>query len=151
MNNKPPQSRKLFNDGKTLRGTLVAGQTHGVHLLAIYLPGEGVALAQVQVPSKENEIPATPRVLAMVDLHGKIVTTDALLTQRKISIQIVEAGGGYVLPVKENQPQLLGDIQTLFASEKCVKGLSPATKDFRSKTQVERAWSDRKTDAHREQ
>ena len=28
-------------DGKTLRGTLSAGQTRGVHLLAAYLPGEG--------------------------------------------------------------------------------------------------------------
>lgn len=117
-------------DGKTLRGTLSAGQTQGVHLLAVYLPGEGLVLAQVEVSSKENEIPATPRVLTMVDLRGKIVTTDALLTQRKIAIQIVEAGGEYVLPVKDNQPQLLSDIQTLFDGESCVKGFSPATKDF---------------------
>jgi predicted transposase YbfD/YdcC len=125
-------------DGKTLRGTLSAGQTHGVHLLAVYLPGEGLVLAQVEVTRKENEIPATPRVLAMVDLRGKIVTTDALLTQRKIAVQIVEAGGDYVLPVKENQPQLLSDIQTLFAGESCVKGFSPATKDFRQAEKTEK-------------
>jgi predicted transposase YbfD/YdcC len=125
-------------DGKTLRGTLSAGQTQGVHLLAVYLPGEGVVLAQVEVTSKENEIPATPRVLTMVDLHGKSVTTDALLTQRKIAIQIVEAGGEYVLPVKDNQPQLLSDIQTLFAGESCVKGFSPAAKDFRQAEKTEK-------------
>jgi predicted transposase YbfD/YdcC len=125
-------------DGKTLRGTLSAGQTHGVHLLAVYLPGEGLVLAQVEVANKENEIPATPRVLEMVDLRGKIVTADALLTQRKIAIQIVEAGGEYVLPVKENQPQLLTDIQTLFAGESCVKGFSPGVQGFRTAEKIEK-------------
>jgi predicted transposase YbfD/YdcC len=125
-------------DGKTLRGTLSAGQTQGVHLLAAYLPGEGLVMAQVEVTKKENEIPATPRVLKVLDLRGKIVTGDALLTQRKISLQIVEAGGEYVFPVKENQPQLLSDVQTLFEPEKCVKGFSPATKDFRPAEKTEK-------------
>jgi len=125
-------------DGKTLRGTILAGQTHGVHLLAAYFPGECLVFAQVEVGQKENEIPAAPRVLEMLDLRGKIVTGDALLTQRKISIQIVEGGGEYVFPVKENQPQLLADIQTLFAPEKCVKGFSPATKDFRTEEKIEK-------------
>lgn len=132
------QSILMNVDGKTLRGTLAAGQTHGVHLLAAYLPGEGLVMAQVEVTQKENEIPATPRVLKVLDLRGKIVTADALLTQRKISIQIVEAGGEYVFPVKENQPQLLSDLHTLFEPEKCVKGFSPATKDFRSAEKTEK-------------
>jgi len=125
-------------DGKTLRGTLPFGATQGVHLLAAFFPGEGLVFAQVEVAQKENEIPAAPRVLGMLDLRGKIVTADALLTQRRISIQIVESGGEYVLPVKENQSQLLEDIQTLFAPERCVKGFSPATQDFRSETQIEK-------------
>ncbi len=132
------QSILVNLDGKTLRGTLFAGQTHGVHLLAAYLPGEGLVLAQVEVTKKENEIPATPRVLKVLDLRGKIVTGDALLTQRTISIQIVEGGGEYVFPVKENQPQLCADIRTLFTPETCVKGFSPATKDFRSEEKIEK-------------
>lgn len=125
-------------DGKTLRGTIPFGATQGVHLLAAYFPEEGLVFAQVEVGPKENEIPATPRVLDMLDLRGKIVTADALLTQRKVSIQIVEAGGAYVLPVKENQPELLADLQTLFTPEPCIKGFSPATKDFRTETKVEK-------------
>jgi len=125
-------------DGKTLRGTIPLGATQGVHLLAAYFPGEGLVMAQVEVGQKENEIPAAPRVLGMLNVRGKIVTADALLTQRKISVQIVEAGGEYVFPVKENQPALLADIQTLFAPEQCVKGFSPATKDFRTETKVEK-------------
>jgi predicted transposase YbfD/YdcC len=93
---------------------------------------------QVAVECRENEIVAAPRVLKMLDLQGKIVTGDALLTQRKLSVQIVEAGGEYVFPVKENQPQRLEDLQTLFAPEKCVKGFSPATKDFRRAEKMEK-------------
>ena len=125
-------------DGKTLRGTIPTGQTRGVHLLAAYFPGEGLVFMQVEVESRENEIVAAPRVLKGLDLRGKIITGDAMLTQRKLSVQIVEAGGAYVFPVKENQPQLLEDIQTLFAPEKCVKGFSPATKDFRSAEKTEK-------------
>jgi predicted transposase YbfD/YdcC len=132
------QSLLIALDGKTLRGTLAAGQTHGVHLLAAYLPGEGLVFAEVEVAKKENEIPAVPRVLRVLDLRDKIVTGDALLTQRNISIQIVEAGGDYVFPVKENQPQVLDDLQTLFAPEKCVKGFSPAAKDFRRAEKTEK-------------
>lgn len=132
------QSIVVNLDGKTLRGTLSAGQRQGTHLLAAYLPEEGLVLAQVEVTQKENEIPAAPRVLEVLDLRGKIVTADALLTQRKISLQIVEAGGEYVLPVKENQPQLLSDIQTVFEPERCVKGFSPATQDFRATEQIEK-------------
>ena len=125
-------------DGKTLRGTIPLGQTRGVHLLAAYCPGEGLVFAQVAVESRENEIVAAPRVLKMLDLQGKIVTGDALLTQRKLAIQIVKAGGEYVFPVKENQPELLADIRTLFEPEPCVKGFSPTTKDLRSAQKVEK-------------
>ena len=40
---------------------------------------------------------------------------DALLTQRHIAEGIVEAGGDYGMPVKDNQPQLREDMQTVFA------------------------------------
>ena len=76
-------------DGKTLRGTLSAGQTHGVHLLEADFASEGLVFAQVEVAKKENEIPAVPRVLKVLDLRGEIVTGDALLTQRHLAIQIV--------------------------------------------------------------
>jgi predicted transposase YbfD/YdcC len=125
-------------DGKTLRGTIPLGQTRGVHLLAAYCPGEGLVLAQVAVESRENEIVAAPRVLKRLDLQGKIVTGDALLTQRKLALQIVKAGGEYVFPVKDNQPELRADLWTLFEPEPCIKGFSPTTKDLRSAWQVEK-------------
>jgi predicted transposase YbfD/YdcC len=119
-------------DGKTLRGSIPVGQVRGIHLLAAYLPGEGLVLFQVLVSSQENEIRAAPIVLKHLDLRGKIVRGDALLTQRSLSIQIVEAGGEYVWLAKENQPQLLQDIAQLFQPEVCVPGFGPTPKDFRT-------------------
>jgi predicted transposase YbfD/YdcC len=136
----PPtgQAVEIALAGKTLRGTIPVGQTRGGHLLAAYLPGERVVLMQVEVDGHENDISAAPQVLKHLDLQGKIVTGDALLTQRKLAQQIGDAGGDYVFPVKENHPQLLQDIQTLFAPESCIKGFSPSPKDQRSAETLEK-------------
>ena len=119
-------------DGKTLRGTIPAGQSAGLHLLAAYLPAEGIVLVQMAVDSKENEIVAAPKVLASLDLRGKIVMGDAMQTQRELSVQIIEAEGDYIWLVKDNQPQLRADIEQWFAPETHVKGFSPAAKDFQT-------------------
>jgi predicted transposase YbfD/YdcC len=117
-------------DGKTLRGTIPAGQSRGVHLLAAFLPEEGWVLLQVEVGGHENEIPAALRVVKCLDLRNKIVTGDALLTHRALSVEVVRAGGDYIWTVKENQPKLLQDIETLFGPEACAPGFSPTHKDF---------------------
>lgn len=125
-------------DGKALRGSIPAGQTRGVHLLAAYVPDDGWVLAQVEVDGKENEIKAAPRLLESIDLRGKIVSADAMLAQRELSIQIVQAGGQYVWTVKDNQPKLRDDIATLFEGESCVAGFSPAIEDFPSDTTTDK-------------
>ena len=119
-------------DGKALRGTIPAGQTHGRHLLAAYLPAEGWVLYQVEVANKENEISAAPRILKALDLRDKVVTGDAMFAQRELSRQIVEAGGDYVWTVKDNQSTLRQDIALLFQPEETVKGFGPALKEFRT-------------------
>jgi predicted transposase YbfD/YdcC len=130
------QSLVINLDGKTLRGTIPAGKTHGVHLLAAYLPEEGWVLLQVRVQQQENEIPAALRVVKVLDLRGKIVTGDALLAQRELSAEIVEGGGHFLWMIKENQPQTLKDIQALFGPESCTPGFSPCRKDFRTSKTV---------------
>ena len=65
-------------DGKTLRGTIPAGQSHGVHLMAAYLPEQGVVLMQVQVGEKTNEITTAPKVVQALDLRGVVATGDAM-------------------------------------------------------------------------
>jgi predicted transposase YbfD/YdcC len=101
-------------DGKTLRGSHKQGAP-GVHLLSALAHRVGVTLAQQAVEAKTNEIPVAVELLRHLVLEGRIVTMDALLTQRQIAQQVVDAGGDYVMVVKENQPQLLEDITTVFA------------------------------------
>jgi predicted transposase YbfD/YdcC len=124
------QSVLMNLDGKTMRATIPEGKTRGVHLLAAYLPEEGWVAFQVEVGSHENEIPAALRVVKQLDLRGKIVTGDALLAQRELSVAIVEGEGDYVWTVKGNQAQLQRDIELLFAPESCTGGFSPCHKDF---------------------
>jgi predicted transposase YbfD/YdcC len=114
---KAGQSLEINLDGKTVRGTIKAGQSQGLHLLAAYLPDEGIVLCQMVVDSKENEIVAAPRLLKSIDLKGKVVTGDAMFTQKELSRQVVEAGGNYVWPVKDNQASLREALVSLFEIE----------------------------------
>lgn len=120
----------LAVDGKTLRGTIPSGHTRGVHLVAAYLPSNGVVLAQMAVDSKENEIVAVPRLLSTLDLKGIVVIGDAMQTQRQVSIQIVQDQGDFVWFVKENQPTLLSDLELLFTPPLFAKGFSLPPNDF---------------------
>jgi predicted transposase YbfD/YdcC len=122
-------------DGKVIRGTIDTEVSNGLCLLAIYLPGEEVTLAQVAIESKQNEITAAPTLLGYVDLRNKVVVGDALHTQRQISIQIGKAGGNYIWTVKGNQSQLLQDLQDWFdTSVKLLPGMGRLPRDFRSAT-----------------
>jgi predicted transposase YbfD/YdcC len=125
-------------DGKTLRGSWSKEHPAGVHLLAAYLPGEGLVLMQVAVDQKTNEITAAPQLLKCLDLRGKIVMGDALHTQRAMSVQIVVSGGGYVWYAKDNQARLHQDIALLFQPEQCGPGSSPVPTAFESATQVDK-------------
>jgi predicted transposase YbfD/YdcC len=125
-------------DGKTLRGSWSQERAGGVHLLAAYLPGEGLVLMQVAVEQKTNEISAAPQVLKCLDLRDKIVMGDALHTQRAVSVQIVLAGGDYLWYAKDNQPRLRADIELLFQPEQCGPGSSPVPTTFASATQTDK-------------
>lgn len=131
--------KQLILDGKTLRGTLMPGQTQGEHLVSLYEPDSRQVVAQVAVSDKQNEIVAARQLLAEAPLTGSVVTGDAMFTQRELSRQVVEAGGDYVWVVKENQPHLFQMIDRLFAEEKVLPGHSPLKTDFRSVSQVTKA------------
>lgn len=128
----PPGSIVLALDGKTLRGTIPATHTRGVHLLAAFLPQQGIVLAQMAVDTKENEIVVAPKVLAHLPLAGVVVVGDALHAQRAISATIVEANGDYLWFVDQNQPTVLDDISQLFAEPEVLKGWSLPPTDFQS-------------------
>ena len=103
-------------DGKTLRrsGSPLRG-LGPLHLVSAWATQNHLALGQVAVDGKSNEITAIPRLLELLDLHGALVTIDAMGCQKAIAQKIVDQGGDYVLTVKDNQEHLLDDIQQAFA------------------------------------
>lgn len=120
-------------DGKVLRGTIDLDVHDGLCLLAAFLPGVGVTLAQIAIESQQNEIVAAPTLLNYVDLRNKVVIGDAIHAQRQLSIQIGKAGGDYIWTVKGNQPQLLQDLQDWFDPKvELLPGMGCPPKDFRT-------------------
>lgn len=92
-------------DGKALRGTK-RDMEEMTTMVGAWAAGAGISLGQVEVEGKSNEITALPKLLELLDLEGCIVTADAMGCQRQVATKCVEAGAGYVLAVKGNQPDL---------------------------------------------
>ncbi len=100
-------------DGKTLKG---ARQENGrqIHLLAAFLQNQGAVIAQKQVDSKTNEITTVRPLLNSLPLEGKVVSLDALHTQKDTAKFLVEEKhADYLFTVKDNQPSLKSDIEAL--------------------------------------
>jgi len=103
----------LAVDGKTLRGAVRSDGTQ-VHLLSAFLQGQGVTIAQREIPAKTNEIPEIKPLLEPLALAGQVVTADALHTQRETARFLVEdKQAHYLLSVKKNQPTLYDDLSAL--------------------------------------
>jgi len=111
-------------DGKSLRhsGNEGAG-LRMLHSVSAWATEQHLLLGQVMTEEKSNEITAIPKLLQLLDLHGALVTIDAIGCQKELAQQIVEGHGDYVLTVKANQPKLLEDIQATV--EKALDGKLP--------------------------
>lgn len=100
-------------DGKTVRGSL--GRHEGtVHLLSAMAQRCGLTLRQVEVGAKTNEHKAALGLLKSLVLEGRVVTGDAMFCQRDLCEQVVADGGHYFVVVKDNQPELLRDVEDAF-------------------------------------
>jgi predicted transposase YbfD/YdcC len=94
-------------DGKTMRHSFdkAKGQSP-LHVVSAWAAQQHLVLGQVAVADKSNEITAIPELLKLLDLHGAIVTIDAMGCQKEIAQNIVDGGGDYVLAAKGNQEKL---------------------------------------------
>src|SRR5436309_520592 len=108
-------------DGKAQRGRLPF-QDGGcpVHALTAFCHEQGVVLAHEPIApgqgaeKAEAELTVAPTLLARVAWPGRVLTGAALFCQRPLCQQVLDAGGDYLLLVKENQPTLYDDIRLLF-------------------------------------
>ena len=119
-------------DGKAVRGMRKKDEEGHEYLLSVYDVKQRKVLAQVEVGRKENEITKAPKALECVEISQKVVTGDAIHTQKALSAQIVRQGGDYVFPVKENQLSLYKNIQQLFAPEYPKAGFGKIETDFQT-------------------
>lgn len=107
--------RVIAIDGKTVRGARTRTST-APHLIAVLDHATGLVLGQNAVAAKSNEIPAVRDLLTAfdpADLHGCVITLDAMHTQTDTAEAILAADADYVLTVKANQPTLHAALKRL--------------------------------------
>jgi predicted transposase YbfD/YdcC len=115
-------------DGKVLRGTLASGDKQSV----VFAVGHASRTLLAQAPmhgSKASEIPVVRDLLKHSQLEARKVTLDAHHCNPTTTAQIHQAGGQYVMQVKESQPLLLTQCQSVAAAavplgshDECEKG-----------------------------
>ncbi len=103
-------------DGKAVRGSR-DGANPAVHWVSAFAGRARWVLAQRAVAEKSNEITAIPDLLALLDLRGAMVSIDAMGCQKTIAQAIVDAGGDYVLTLKDNHPTLCEDVRLWLDTE----------------------------------
>lgn len=101
-------------DGKALCGSIGNDLTGMAHMLHAWSVKNGLCIGQQAVKDKSNEISAMVPLLKILDLKGCVVTADAIHSHKGTAKTIVERGGDYVLPIKDNQKDFKEEIEDLF-------------------------------------
>lgn len=124
---QPPPDELIALDGKEPR--------HGpgdAILTAVTVPSQ-FYLGSALVDTKTNEIPVARQLFGDLDLTGRTVAMDALHTQDETARQLVmEHGAHYQLTVKNNQPTLRQNIDTMVPTPP--RGFSPSGSNARPST-----------------
>ncbi len=106
----PSHDPLVIIDGKKLR--------HGGREIVNMVDGQGRFLGSALTPDKTNEVPVARRMLASMELEGKLVLADALHTCKETAQQIhIEQGGDYLLTVKPNNQELHRELGKLFTEQ----------------------------------
>jgi predicted transposase YbfD/YdcC len=121
------QGQVIAIDGKLTREAFARSDDQGpMTLVSAWATANHVFLGQVAGPKGSNELGALPKLLELLDLHGAIVTLDALGCQKEIVRQIVDQGGDYLISVKGNQEKLQAAVHAAFAAALDAEGVRPS-------------------------
>ena len=102
-------------DGKTIRRSFdKATKCPAIHMVSAWSAANKLILGQVKTEEKSNEITAIPSLLELLNIHGAIVTIDAIGCQKSIAKHIINKKADYLLAVKDNHPELADNIKQLF-------------------------------------
>ena len=112
-------------DGKALRHALDEGNPIP-YIVSAWAAHNRLALGQVRVDDKSNEITAIPELLDVLYLKGCIVTIDAMGCQKGIAARIADKGADYVLALKGNHATVHEEVALFFADAVAPCATSPA-------------------------
>ncbi|HVW99846.1 MAG TPA: ISAs1 family transposase [Candidatus Babeliaceae bacterium] len=120
------EAQPIALDGKTVCGLQATKENRTkLHIVSAFDTAGGITLAQAVVPEKSNEIIAIKSLLPSLAIEGRILTIDAIGTQKDVT-QIIRSGGGhYILAVKKNQSGLYHAIEAYFANKDNLAKLKP--------------------------
>jgi urease gamma subunit len=147
---KVPAFIGLALDGKTLKGSWpeINTGTGKTRLFSALVHGEGVIVAQREIPSDTGEVTQVLPLLDTLgeaagsgggresvdhppDLGGAVITADALHVHRDNIEGVLDRGGEYVLTVKNNQPTLRAQIEKLFTDAEDAGDFPPSPRHLR--------------------
>jgi predicted transposase YbfD/YdcC len=101
-------------DGKVVRGSFDHFQDQkAIQVLSAFLSDLRLILAHEEIAEKTNEIPTAQDLIQKLGLSGCILTFDALHCQEKTLEAAKTTGNEAIVQVKENQPTLFKDCQTI--------------------------------------
>ncbi len=108
-----------INNGSRRNSTISNDSSKPLNCLNCYANEYGYCIETVPIDEKTNEIPTIETLINGMDLTGVIATWDALNTQTKNVSAVINAGGDYIIPIKENQKNFYNDLKLYFDQEKC--------------------------------
>jgi predicted transposase YbfD/YdcC len=120
----PDRPNLVAIDGKTSRRSHDRAASKGpLHLASAFATTSRLVLGQEAVEAKSNEIAAIPVLLERLaegkGIEGAPVSIGAIATNAAIATAIKNAGAGYLLAVKANQPTLRAEIEGFFEDAGC--------------------------------
>lgn len=114
IKNKPNQ---IMLDGKAIKSTDAMKTIETMMNIVTAYTDTGIALGQITVDSKSNEIPAVRELIEMLNIEGVVVTADAMHCQKETAEVIIKNRGDYVLQLKANQGNFYKDVYAMFDDE----------------------------------
>lgn len=114
--------RIISLDGKSIRRSHDRSRgKDALHLVHAWASENHLLLGEIKTDAKSNEITAIPELLKILDLHGAIVTMDAMGTQKEIVRAIVKKSGDYVVALKGNHELFHEEVKQYWADSQLRK------------------------------
>ena len=101
-------------DGKAIKSTDAIKTIETMMNIVTAYTDTGIALGQITVDSKSNEIPAVRELIELLNIEGMVVTADAMHCQKETAEIIIKNQGDYVLQLKANQGRFYEDVYAMF-------------------------------------